>query len=297
MIFKSLFKNPLDGKTPWRPYYGYLILAVIIVSGCLYVYQRLNGGPVIPTSAVPAVEYQIAKTALEQQNETIVAQEVEPVIEPASPTAVALDATAKATVALLNKNQAQSATANLALPFTSQAPFGNWDALHEDTCEEASILMVERYFAGVSGNLDQQTADDSMIDMVDTQTALGLFTSLTASELATFTESYFVNLEATVIEDPSIDEIKAYIDAGIPVLVPSAGRELGNPFFSGEGPLYHYLVIRGYDDDIFITNDPGTRHGENYTYKQSIIMDAMGDWNDGDPAKGAKRILILEPKT
>lgn len=301
MFIKSLLQNPLDGKKkPWKPSYGYLMIAVIVVSGGLYVYQRLHGGPVVPTSSVPSVVYQNAKEALEHQTAPDPVPSTPDAITPTSEeaTQVELDAIAKAALDALAKKSAVPVptSANLAVPFASQAPFAVWDSVHEDTCEEASILMVAKYFDGVSANLEPQAAEDVLLDMVDTETKMGLATSLTAAELGSFAESYFTTVDAKVIEDPTIDEIKAYVHHGIPVIVPAAGRELGNPFYAGEGPLYHYFVIRGYDGDTFITNDPGTRRGENYTYAQSVIMSAMGDWNNGDPANGAKRILILEPK-
>lgn len=301
MFIKSLFQNPLDGKKqPWKPFYGYLMIAVILASGGLYVYQRLHGGPVVPTSSVPSVQYKNAKEALERQAAPNPASPKPETITPTAEevTQAEMDAMAKAALDVLAKKPTEPVptSANLAIPFASQAPFAVWDTVHIDTCEEASILMVAKYFDGVSANLDPQAAEDALLDMVDVETKTGLSTSLTAAELGSFVESYFVTLDAKVIEDPTIDEIKDYVRNGVPVIVPAAGRELGNPFYAGEGPLYHYFVIRGYDGDNFITNDPGTRRGENYTYAQSVIMSAMGDWNDGDPANGAKRILILEPK-
>lgn len=301
MLIKSLIQNPLDGKKkPWKPYYGYLMIAVIIASGGLYVYQRLHGGPVVPTSSVPSVVYQNAKESLEHQIAPDPALLTPDTTTPTSEetTQAELDAIAKAALAAIAAKPVVPAptSANLAVPFASQAPFAVWDAVHEDTCEEASVLMVVKYFDGISANLDPQAADDALLAMVDAETKTGLSTSLTAAELGSFAESYFVTVDAKVIEDPTIDEIKDYVRKGIPVIVPAAGRELGNPFYAGEGPLYHYFVIRGFDGDTFITNDPGTRRGENYTYAQSVIMSAMGDWNSGDPANGAKRILILEPK-
>ena len=184
---------------------------------------------------------------------------------------------------------------NLSVPFTLQAPFANWDAVREDTCEEASILMVAEYYDGARGVLDPAKADEHLLAMVDMEGKNGYGTSLTAAQLGSFAELYFGDVKATVIEDPTIDEIKMYINQGVPVVVPAAGQLLGNPFFSGEGPLYHYYVIRGYEDGKFITNDPGTRQGQNYTYSADVVMRSMGDWNNGDPANGAKRILILEP--
>ena len=69
---------------------------------------------------------------------------------------------------------------------------------------------------------------------------------------------------------------------------------MGNPFFTGEGPLYHMLVLRGYTTTTFIANDPGTRHGENYQYTFDVLMNAIGDW-DGDSPDGGARVMVLEP--
>src|SRR3982074_349644 len=48
----------------------------------------------------------------------------------------------------------------LPVPFTPQAPLGNW-AQRQHTCEEASVVMVNRYLQGdPNGNLiDPATAD------------------------------------------------------------------------------------------------------------------------------------------
>src|SRR3990172_1100789 len=34
----------------------------------------------------------------------------------------------------------------LDMPFLVQAPFAVWDPLHEDACEEASLIMVKHFF-------------------------------------------------------------------------------------------------------------------------------------------------------
>ena len=287
MIMSRLTKNPFDGKPrPWKPWYGYLFGIVAIVSIGLYAYQRLNGGPVVPTSTVPSVMY---NELVKKQTPT---PEPTPTPSP-TPTSSELSDVAKAALEVI---KTPVTSKNLAVPFTSQAPYGIWDTLHEDTCEEASVYMVAKYYASITGAIDPAVADPVLIDMVDAETKAGLKASLTAAELGAFTESYFGTVKASVIENPTIDQIKVYINAGIPVVVPAAGQELGNPFYTGVGPLYHFIVLRGYDGENFITNDPGTRRGENYTFAQSVVMSAMGDWNDGDPANGAKRILIFEKK-
>ena len=61
------------------------------------------------------------------------------------------------------------------------------------------------------------------------------------------------------------------------------------------------LVIRGYEDGRLITNDVGTRHGKNFTYKNETLMDAIHDWDnaatnyDEGILKGAKKVLVVRP--
>ena len=77
------------------------------------------------------------------------------------------------------------------------------------------------------------------------------------------------------------------------MVVPLAGRDIGNPNFTPPGPVYHMLVVKGYDAQNFITNDVGTRKGDSYVYKKNVIMKNMHDWNAKDIHLGAKRVLVL----
>ena len=38
------------------------------------------------------------------------------------------------------------------------------------------------------------------------------------------------------------------------------------------------LVITGFTEDTFITNDPGTKHGLNYEYSYETLKAATGNW-------------------
>lgn len=192
---------------------------------------------------------------------------------------------------------------NLAVPFTSQAPSANWDADHEEFCEEAAIVMAGRYYQGrgFTSTDDKESALQAVKKWeVD---HLGFFFDTTAAENKQILEAVY-GLKVELLRDPTIEQIQAAVAAGHPVIVPSAGRELGNPNFTAPGPIYHNLVIRGYTKDgKFITNDPGTRKGEAYVYDQDVIMSAMHDWvpagarttaANGD-ANGAKVVLIILP--
>mgnify|MGYP001618174552 FL=1 len=69
---------------------------------------------------------------------------------------------------------------------------------------------------------------------------------------------------------------------------------LPNPHFRNGGPEYHTLVIRGYTEDSFITNDPGTQFGENFLYKYSDLMNSIHDWNEGDVKNGKRLVLVID---
>ncbi|MFH1252777.1 MAG: C39 family peptidase [Candidatus Uhrbacteria bacterium] len=186
---------------------------------------------------------------------------------------------------------------NLAVPFTSQTPLGNWDVVHEETCEEAALYMIHKFYEGETADkIDPETAETDLMKIVEFEKALfGFFESTTATQIAVLAEQMYGYERAEVVTDPTIEDLKKFIAAGYPVIVPSAGRLLGNPNFSGEGPLYHALVLKGYTDTTFITNDPGTRRGSDYQYDFATIMNAMHDWNDGDVLNGAKVVVVVYP--
>lgn len=271
-----------------------LLGGVIVIALLLRVVDALRPEVVPPTSDVDAVSYEDIQNGGQGGGQgggvTEPDPEPNPDPEPETPPPAEDPATPDTDPEPPADLQAEL---NLSVPFVSQAPFGVWDPMHEETCEEASFLMALDFYAGKS-SIDATEADNKYYDMVAVQETLGMGLSITAAEAKEFVKHYF-NEEVTIYDNPTVDEIKALVAAGKPVIVPAAGRKLGNPFFTGAGPLYHMLVIRGYTETGFITNDPGTRHGQNYTYDIDVLMAAIGDWNNGDPEHGAKRVFVIEP--
>jgi hypothetical protein len=187
---------------------------------------------------------------------------------------------------------------NLAVPFTAQAPHGNWGEPYKEACEEASVYMVASYYDGVpEGQMPADETDLDLLQIVAFERELfGFYEDTTAEKTGVFAELMF-GYAYTLIYDPTVEKIKEQLVAGRPVIVPAAGRLLGNPYFTAPGPVYHMIVIRGYtQDNQFIVNDPGTKHGEAYLYDFDTIFYAMHDWNNGDEiTDGAKVVLVLNP--
>ena len=181
---------------------------------------------------------------------------------------------------------------NWDVPFTSQAPNANWDLTHEEACEEAALLMAQKYFEkdGFTSPDDAETGLQGIISWENKY--LGFFESTTAEQTAQVARGA-LGLKAEVIDTPSVSEIKAVLASGKLLILPEAGQQIGNPFYTAPGPLYHMLLLKGYTADQFITNDAGTKRGENYPYPFKTVLDANHDWNGRDGADGAKRAILI----
>ncbi len=232
-----------------------------------------------------AIEYQETQTA---SAETIVPKNKTTIPKTTVPTKAT---TSSVTIA---------AELNLAVPFTSQAPTGNWQQPFQDACEEASILMVHEFYSGNKKSvIDSVTAEKALLDLVALENKLlGFFLDTNVLETAQLAEAKYGYAKSEILENPTIDQIKDRLNQGDPVLVPVAGQLLKNPYFTSPGPIYHMMVIRGYTKNKqFIVNDPGTKHGAAYLYSFDTVMNAMHDWNkSGDITQGRKAVLILHPK-
>jgi hypothetical protein len=154
--------------------------------------------------------------------------------------------------------------------------------------------MVNWYYQGME-QVSAKEADRAILDLVAFEEAYGVPMDLTAEELTELIGEYFGFSRVDILEDPTVELLQSHLAQGRPVIVPAAGRLLENPYFRSPGPIYHMLVLRGYTEDQFITNDPGTRHGEAYLYPFDVIMFAMHDWNGGAVEEGAKRALVIYP--
>lgn len=187
---------------------------------------------------------------------------------------------------------------NYAVPFTSQAPFANWDERHEEYCEEASILMAARFFAkqpiasAADADRAMQKLDAWQVDN------FGYFESTTANETAQMARANFPFLQVEV-KTFSLTNMKTELAKGNLVVLPALGRELGNPNFTPPGPVYHMFVVKGYlADGRIITNDPGTRKGADYIYDANVLASAVADYDHSTkaPDRTKKVMLVISNK-
>jgi len=163
------------------------------------------------------------------------------------------------------------------------------------------MIMVDAYFN--DRPLTAHTAEQAILNLVTWETDHGYQVDVTAEEAVKILTDYF-SLNATVVTDVTVDRIKTELSGGKLIIVPAAGRELGNPNFQQPGPIYHMLVIRGYDGTRFITNDPGTRKGERFVYAYDTLLSAIHDWDhdraadgmtDDEIAQGRKVMIVVGP--
>lgn len=190
----------------------------------------------------------------------------------------------------------------LEAPFQSQAPFGDWTQPWQDACEEASIIVAE--FGLKQKPLSKEKMRDEIQRLVDYQnTNFGTYRSTNLKNTAKVAREVY-GMETEMLNDPTIQDLKAKLAAGHFIIAPLAGRLLHNPFFTGAGPVYHMFVIIGFDDNdkVFITHEVGTRHGQAYRYPYQTVMKAIRDLpvpvtqeiTEDEILKGAKRVLVTK---
>ena len=181
----------------------------------------------------------------------------------------------------------------LAVPFTPQAPTANWDELHNEACEEASLIMANAYFNNIT-SLPPAVVEKEITHMTKwQQDNLGYYLSITTEEAARMARDVYDF--KTEIVDLTEKNIKQALANDKLVVYPADGRLLNNPNFKQPGPIYHMLLITGFDGSTFISNDPGTRNGKSYKYKYSVLEEAGGSWSHSAHAMDLsnKKIIIV----
>lgn len=206
------------------------------------------------------------------------------------------------------------AKVELAVPFLVQAPNANWDALHEEACEEASLLNV-LYFLQNRTPANKDAGEKEIQEVVAYEEKYGYGVSITLEQLNQIAKDFYGRKIGKVKTNITIADIKRELAYGKPVIIGAAGKILPNPHFKNGGPNYHMLVIKGYDENgtvplnhcrridsescrqdvgVFITNDVGIWQGNSFLYTYEGLFRAIHDWDANNILNGQKSYLVFE---
>jgi len=195
-----------------------------------------------------------------------------------------------------NTNKIIPTNKEISVPFTSQAPQGNWQEPWQNACEEASIVMIQNFYK--EEGLDPVKARQQILDIFTLKKTTAVASKDESLErIEEIINSGDLKWKVHIVNNPELKAIQNELSANQPVIAPVYAPLLNNPNYGTPGPDYHVLVITGYDDETgeFITNDPGTEAGENYRYPYDILLKALHDYlANKDYKAGAKRVLFTE---
>lgn len=184
------------------------------------------------------------------------------------------------------------AKAYLEVPFFCQAPMTNDESwkIHHASCEEAALLQAVYYDKNIK-DVDLAKVDRTLQDMIAWQEKhFGIHKDIHADSIKMLMMSFFdyTSDEILIIRNAGIYDIKEQVASGFPVIAPTYGRWLKNPFYKQPGPEYHMVTVIGYTEDRIITNDVGTKRGKDFSYPLDVFKKSM-DREGGD-------ILVIRPR-
>jgi uncharacterized protein YvpB len=233
-------------------------LVILILLGITWLFPKVTG-----YVERKSIDKENVRTMDSIDEKDIISREIIPTTEPATETIK------KPTIP--NK-------AYLEVPFVCQAPLeteANW-VFHEESCEEAALLMAYLYETGETITKDE--ANTVILEMLEWQkTNWNGHYDIYAKDVSKLAEGFYgiEDYEIEIIENASLDDIREQIAGGHPVIAPVTSDFLENPYYPYPG--YHMLIVIGYTEDKIITNDNGTRKGKDFSYDNDKFKKALDD--------------------
>lgn len=277
--------------TKWVPLVAAAVSVLLFLGSAWFWYElwrESENRVVVEQSLAPIPSEPVTtSTAVTPQPSAVTSTPVKPAV--VDPTSTPRTAVSPLTGTLV----LQASDVNLNVPYTSQAPERNWSEPWQNACEEAAVLMIDAFTKGYG--LSPISSKDELLRLIAWEEAQGWGSSIEANRVQKlFTEYLHYKQKVSIITNPTVAQIKKFLDAGKPVLALANGKTLPNKYYSNGGPDYHAFVIRGYTADQFITNDPGVNRGANFIFPITAVMDSLHDWNGGDVAAGTPIIIVVE---
>ena len=185
---------------------------------------------------------------------------------------------------------------NLKVPFYPQAPFGNWAMPWQEACEEASVLLVANAY--YEHNWSRDEFNTQILTLVDWENqTFGDYKHTDVAQTAEMLNDY-LHLRTIIHENPTVDDVKKVLAQGHLIVMTFAGKHLANPNYKNGGPNYHAMVIKGYrKDGKIITDDVGTRNGEDYVYTWDTLQNSLHDYAEPIENGAKKMIEVLPPES
>jgi hypothetical protein len=186
----------------------------------------------------------------------------------------------------------------LDVPFSPQAPFGEWsDPRQQDGCEEIATVMAVYWARRLPLSREQAKKEIFALADYELEKYLSYEDTSAADTVTRLFKGYYKYDQIEVKYDVDAQKIKEELYHGNLVIVPLNGRAIGNPYYTRGGPERHMLLIIGYDSKTkeFITNDAGTRHGQGYRYRVDRVISSIRDYPTGDhlPITQERKAMIV----
>jgi hypothetical protein len=182
----------------------------------------------------------------------------------------------------------------LRVPFTTQAPLGNW-WLHQESCEASTLTMVVAYWQGDRSLVIDPQAADRSINQIDRWKPRLDLTDAMMGELARLHFGYAYRI---VANDPAV--IAQELSAGRPLIAEVRTHGLGNPHYPGYATHFeqegwsvpHFVLIVGYDTSGVWLNDPGITLGRAYHITYDQLSHAISDLDRHHPSLAQGQVLL-----
>jgi hypothetical protein len=183
----------------------------------------------------------------------------------------------------------------LQVPFTTQAPLGNW-AQHQESCEAANLTQLWLYWNHNQSVIIDPHLADAYIRTIDGWKPRPDLNDTMLGQLAQQHWGYTYRL---VPNDPQV--IAQQLSAGRPLLAEVRTHGLGNPHYPGYYSHYeqtawsvpHFVTIVGYDKTGVWLNDPGISWGRGYHITYAQLTHAIADLTQHHPALDNGNMLLL----
>ncbi|HEY4505988.1 MAG TPA: C39 family peptidase [Candidatus Paceibacterota bacterium] len=191
----------------------------------------------------------------------------------------------------------------LPVPFIRQTPDGDWSYPWNNACEEAVIMMAERFYQGDTRETISGTETRELLPpLFKIQEKIwGSNKDSNAERTLRIIKEFDGAFDATIKTNPTLEELKAELKAGHPIISLHYGIGLDNPehIYVKNGSGYHMILLVGYDDDTreFLANDPEGPSGRNWRYSYDTIMETLGDYNHQTyKVEDTPTVLFTQPR-